>query len=327
MIHRRAVVGGTLAALALPGVATAQGTGAPGAAGQARLVVPYGPGGSTDTSARVLAERMASDLGRTIVVENRPGGGTMVGMVNVAKSKPDGTSLLLMTTTAALLPAFDMALPIDPQKDLAPVAQLADIPCVLAVNAANPAKTFPEFIEWVKAQPGPVHYSTSSTGGLPHLWGELIATRTGGKLQHIPYKAAAEALRDAVAGHVQVFVDVTTPVDTQIRAGTMRGLICGAPQRVPNVASVPTAAELGLPELEAAVYFGVATTAATPPDAIAAWNEAVNAALKADSVRERLTGLGYVTTGGTPEAYAQRLARETERWRKVIKAANIPAPT
>ena len=322
MIHRRAAVTGTIAALALPRVAGAQGTG-----GQARIVVPYGPGGSTDTSARVLAERMASDLGKSIVVENRPGGGTMVGMVNVAKSKPDGTSLLLMTTTAALLPAFDMPLPIDPQKDLAPVAQLADIPCVLAVNASNPAKSFAEFIEWVKAQPGRVHYSTSSTGGLPHLWGELISTRTDGKLQHIPYKAAAEALRDAVAGHVQVFVDVTTPVDAQIKAGTMRGLICGAPQRVANVASVPTAAELGLPELEAAVYFGVATTAGTPPEAIAAWNAAINAALKVESVRERLTGLGYVPTGGTPEAYGQRLARETERWRKVIKAANIPPPT
>jgi tripartite-type tricarboxylate transporter receptor subunit TctC len=322
MLNRRAVVAGTIASLTLPGIASAQGPG-----GTVRLVVPYGPGGSTDTSARVLAERMASDLGKTIVVENRPGGGTMVGMVNVAKRKPDGNSLLLMTTTAALLPAFDMQLPIDPQKDLAAVSQLADIPCVLAVNAKNPAKTFPEFLDWVKAQPGPVNYSTSSTGGLPHLWGELISTRTNGKLQHIPYKAAAEALRDAVAGHVPAFVDVTTPVDTQINAGTMRGLICGAPKRVANISSVPTAAELGMPELEAAVYFGVATTAGTPTDVIASWNAAINAALKVESVRERLTGLGYIPTGGTPEAYAQRLASETERWRKVIKAANIPAPT
>ena len=322
MLRRRAFAAGSLTALALPSVVRAQG-----AASQPRLVVPYGPGGSTDTAGRVLAERMSADLGKTIVVENRPGGGTMVGMVNIAKSKPDGNSLMVLTTTAALLPAFDVPLPIDPQKDLAPVAQLADIPCVLAVNAANPAKTFPEFIEWVKAQPGPVHYSTSSTGGLPHLWGELIATRTNGKLQHIPYKAAAEALRDAVAGHVQAFVDVTTPVDAQIRAGTMRGLICGSPKRVPNVASVPTAAELGMPELEAAVYFGVATTAGTPADVIAGWNAAINAALKVDSVRERLTSLGFVPTGGSADAYAQRLAAETERWRKVIKAAKIPAPT
>ena len=322
MLHRRVFAASTLAALALPRLVRAQGIAA-----QPRLVVPYGPGGSTDTAGRVLAERMSADGGKTIVVENRPGGGTMVGMVNVAKSKPDGTSLLLMTTTAALLPAFDMPLPIDPQKDLAPVAQVADIPCVLAVNAANPARTFPEFIEWVKAQPGPVHYSTSSAGGLPHLWGELIATRTNGKLQHIPYKAAAEALRDAVAGHVPAFVDTTTPVDAQIRAGTMRGLICGAPRRVPNVADVPTAAELGMPELEAAVYFGVATTAGTPPEVIAAWNAAINAALRTDTVKERLTGLGYVTTGGTPEAYGQRLAAETVRWRKVIKDAKIPAPT
>ena len=321
MLHRRAFAASTLAALALPSLVRAQGIPA-----QPRLVVPYGPGGSTDTAGRVLAERMSADLGKTIVVENRPGGGTMVGMSNVAKSKPDGGSLLLMTTTAALLPAFDMPLPIDPQKDLAPVAQLADIPCVLAVNTANPAKTFPEFLEWVKAQPGPVHYSTSSAGGLPHLWGELISLRTHRKLQHIPYRSAAHALQDAVAGEVPAFVDVTTPLDAQIRAGTMRGLICGAPERVANVSSVPTASEIGMPELEAAVYFGVATTAGSPVDAITLWNDAINGALKVDKVRERLTSLGYVLTGGTPEAYARRLAEETARWRKVIKAARIPPP-
>jgi len=322
MIQRRALVAGTLATLAAPVIARAQPS-----ASTIRLVVPYGPGGSTDTSARVLAERMASDLGKSIVVENRPGGGTMIGMLNVAKSKPDGSSLLLMTTTAALLPAFDIPLQIDPQKDLAPISQLADIPCVLAVNAKHPAKTFPEFLDWVKAQSGPVPYATSSSGGLPHLWGELIGTRADGKLQHIPYKAAAEALRDTVAGHVQVFVDTTTPVDAQINAGTMRGLICGAQKRVANVSSVPTAAELGMPELEAAVYFGVATTAGTPRDVIDYYNAAVNAALKVESVRERLAGLGYIPTGGTPEAYAKRLADETVRWRKVIKDANIPPPT
>jgi len=322
MIQRRSFVAGSAAALSLPAAAFAQGTGTP-----IRLVVPYGPGGSTDTAARVLAERMAADMGKSIVVENRPGGGTMVGMLNVAKSKPDGTSLLLTTTTAALLPAFDIPLQVEPQKDLAMVSQLADIPCVLAVNAKNPAKTFAEFIEWVKAQPGPTHYSTSSTGALPHLWGELISTRTNGKFQHIPYKAAAEALRDAVAGHVQVFVDVTTPVDGQIRAGTMRGLLCGAPQRVANIPDVPTAAELGVPDLEAAVYFGVSTTAGTPADIIALYNAAINMALKDATVRERLTSLGFIPTGGTPDAYTQRLAAETVRWRKVIKAAGIQPPT
>ncbi|TAJ88098.1 tripartite tricarboxylate transporter substrate binding protein [Reyranella sp.] len=321
MFTRRTLVTGALAATALPTLASAQVS-----ANQIRLVVPYGPGGSTDTSARVLAERMATDLGKSIIVENRPGGGTMIGMANVAKSKPDGTSLLLLTTTAALLPAFDIPLQIDPQKELAMVSQLADIPCVLAVNAKHPAKTFPEFLEWVKAQPGPVHYATSSSGGLPHLWGELISTKAGGKLQHIPYKAAAEALRDTVAGHTQVFVDVTMPVDAQINAGTMRGLICGAQKRVANVSSVPTASELGMPDLEAAVYFGVATTAGTAPDVIAYYNAAINAALKVPAVQERLASMGYIPTGGTPEAYTKRLADETVRWRKVIKAANIPAP-
>jgi tripartite-type tricarboxylate transporter receptor subunit TctC len=324
MISRRQLLGTTTAgaAVALAAPAIAQ-TGA-----QIRLVVPYGPGGSTDTAARVLAERMSAELGRTIIVENRPGGGTMVGMQNVASSKPDGLSLLLTTTTAALLPAFDMPLQIEPQKQLAMVAQLADIPCVFAVSTKHPAKNWAEFVEWLKTQPaGPVHYGTSSSGALPHLWGELISAKTGGRLQHIPYKAAAEALRDVMAGHVPAFVDVTTPVDQQIRGGTMRGLICGAPTRVPAIADVPTARELGMPDLEAAVFFGVSAPAGTPAEVIQRYNAAINTAIKVESVREKLMSMGFIPTGGTPEAYTKRLADETVRWRKVIKDAKIPAPT
>lgn len=322
MIKRRQLLATTAAgaAMAVAAPALAQ-SGAP-----IRLVVPYGPGGSTDTAARLLAERMTADLGRTIIVENRPGGGTMVGMQNVASSKPDGSSLLLTTTTAALLPAFDIPLQVEPQKQLTMIAQLADIPCVFAVNAKHPAKSFAEFTEWLKAQPSPVHYATSSTGGLPHLWGELISAKNGGQLQHIPYKAAAEALRDTVAGHVPAFVDVTMPVDQQIRGGTMRGLLCGAPTRVAAIGDVPTAKELGLPDLEAAVYFGVSAPSGTPQDIIQRYNAAINAALKVEAVREKLMSMGFIPTGGTPEAYAQRLAAETIRWRKVIKDAKIPAP-
>jgi tripartite-type tricarboxylate transporter receptor subunit TctC len=291
-----------------------------------RLVVPYGPGGSTDTAARLLAERMTVELKRSVIVENKPGGGTMVGMQFVAKSKPDGSILLLTTTTAALLPAFDIPLPINPQKDLTMVAQFADIPVLLGVRTAHPAKTLPEFAAWLKEQPGTVPYGTSSTGGLPHLWGELLNLKLGRKLEHIPYKAAAEALRDVVAGHVPAFVDVTTPIDQQIRAGTMRGLIVGAPKRVAAVPDVPTAAELGMADLEAAVYFGVSAPAGTAPDVITACNAAINAALKIETTRERLLSLGFIPTGGTAQAYTDRLASETARWRKVIKEAGIPAP-
>jgi tripartite-type tricarboxylate transporter receptor subunit TctC len=313
--------GAALAAMSAVVPAVAQGGGT-----QVRLVVPYGPGGSTDTAARLLAERMSADLGRSVIVDNKPGGGTMVGMQSVARARPDGTTLLLTTTTAALLPAFDMPLPIDPQKDLVTVSQLADIPVLLGVSTKHPAKTLAEFAAWVKAQSGSVAWATSSTGGLPHLWGELLNMKLGLKMEHIPYKAAAEALRDTVAGHVPAFVDVTTPIDQQIRGGTMRGLIVGAPQRVAAVPDVPTAAELGMPDLEAAVFFGVTAPAGTPADVIATYNGAINAALKVESVREKLVSLGYIPTGGTAQAYAERLASETVRWRKVIKEAKIPAP-
>ncbi|HJQ58398.1 MAG TPA: tripartite tricarboxylate transporter substrate binding protein, partial [Vineibacter sp.] len=285
-----------------------------------------GPGGSTDTAARLLAERLSADLGKSFIVDNKPGGGTMVGMQNVARSKPDGATLLLTTTTAALLPAFDMQLPIDPQKDLVTVSQFADIPCLLGVRADHPAKTFGDFMTWVKAQSGTVPYATSSSGALPHLWAELINLKLGRKLEHIPYKAAAEAMRDVIAGHVPLFVDVTTPIDQQIRSGTMRGLIVGAPQRVSAVPDVQTAAELGVPDLEAAVFFGVTAPAGTPAELIATYNAAINAALKVDAVRDRLVSLGYIPTGGTAQAYAQRLASETARWRRVIKEAGIQPP-
>jgi tripartite-type tricarboxylate transporter receptor subunit TctC len=325
MIRRRQLMqAGIVASAVAAGVRPSFGQGG----GQPiRLVVPYGPGGSTDTSARLLAERMSADLGKSVIVENRPGGGTMVGMQFVARSKPDGMTLLLTTTTAALLPAFDMPLPIDPQKDLACVAQLADIPVLLGVRSSHPAKTLPEFVGWLKEQPGTVPFATSSSGGLPHLWGELLNMQVGRKMEHIPYKAAAEALRDVIAGHVPAFVDVTTPIDQQIRAGTMRGLIVGAPKRVAAVPDVPTAAELGMPDLEAAVFFGVTAPAGTPQDVIATYNAAINNALKNDTVRERLVAMGYIPTGGTAQAYTARLASETERWRKVIKQAGIPAPT
>jgi len=323
MLHRRRLVqgAGALALFAATAPAFGQSKGRP-----IRLVVPYGPGGSTDTAARLLASRMTEELDQSIIVENKPGGGTMVGMQNVAHSKPDGLSLLITTTTAALLPAFDVPLPINPQKDLVAVSQLADIPCLFAVNAKHPAKTWAEFAAWLKQQPNEVHYSTSSSGGLPHLWGELISAKHGGKLHHLPYKAAAEALRDAVAGHVPAFVDTTTPVDQQIKSGTMRGLMLGAPKRVDAVPDVPTVHELGMPELEAAVYFGVTAPAGTSPELIQRYNAAINASLKHEAVREKLQSLGFIPTGGTPEAYAARLASETARWRQVIKDAKIPAP-
>ncbi|TWT06046.1 tripartite tricarboxylate transporter substrate binding protein [Reyranella sp. CPCC 100927] len=323
MIRRRQVMqaGMAIAATASAGPVVGQTGGQP-----IRLVVPYGPGGSTDTAGRLLAERMAADLGRSVIVDNKPGGGTMVGMQSVAHSKPDGTTLLLTTTTAALLPAFDIPLPIDPQKSLTAVAQFADIPVFLGVRASHPAKTLADFTAWLKEQPGTVPYGTSSTGGLPHLWGELLNLKVGRKLEHIPYKAAAEALRDVVAGHVPAFVDVTTPVDQQVRSGTMRGLIVGAPKRVAAVPDVPTAQELGLPDLEAAVYFGVTAPAGTPADVIATYNAAINKALGVEAVRERLMSLGYIPTGGPAQAYTERLASETVRWRKVIKEAGIKPP-
>ena len=319
-IGRRALLGAGGVVLAAPHIARSQG-------GEViRLVVPYGAAGSTDVAARVVAARMATELGQTIIIENKPGGGSMVGMQNVAHSRPDGYSLLFAASTAALLPAFDMPMPIDPQKDLIAVGQVADIPCLFSVNAHHPSKTLAEFSAWLKEQPGTVYFATSSSGAVTHLFGELINLKIGRKMEHISYKGFADSLRDVLGGFVPALADVVMPVDQQIRAGTMRGLVLGSAKRMPMVPDVPTGVDLGFPDLQAAVFLGIMAPAATPAEIVARYNAALNKALASDEVLSKLAGSGFILTGGSPAAYTERLSYETVRWRRVIQEAHIPPP-
>jgi tripartite-type tricarboxylate transporter receptor subunit TctC len=293
-----------------------------------RFVVPYAPGGSTDTSARIVAEKLAALLGQPVIVENKPGGGTIIGTEFVAKARPDGYAILL--TPAALIAnaAFGTTVPYDIDKDLAPVVGFVDLPMLLAANNAAPFKTVGELIAWSKAEPGrTVAYASAGVGSLTHLWGEYVKARTGMPLEHVGYKGSAEALRDVIAGHVPLFADVLVPTAAAIRVGQVRGLAVAMASRSSLLPDVPTVAEAGLPGMEGSVPFGISLPGGTPASLVTQLNAAFNQALADPPTRARLVELGFVPVGGAAQDYAAMLAAEIAKWRKVIRDAKIPPPS
>jgi tripartite-type tricarboxylate transporter receptor subunit TctC len=291
-----------------------------------RFVVPYAPGGATDTSARIAAERLTELLGQQVIVDNRPGGGTIIGTEIVAKAKPDGYTILLAPGTIATNTAFDIKLPYDTVKDLVPVVGLVDMPILLAASNDAPFKTVAELIAWAKTQPGSISFSSAGNGSIPHLWGEQFGAVTGVKLEHIGYKGSADALKDVMGGQVKLFSDVLLPSGLQVKAGRLRGLAVATKERSPMLPDVPTVAEAGLPGMEGGVFFGIMTTTGTPPDVLARLNKAFNEILAEPATRKKLLDLGFILVGGSADAYGARVASETARWRKVIQDAHIPSP-
>jgi len=291
------------------------------------FVVPYAPGGSTDTSTRIIAEKLTQIFGQQVVVENKPGGATIVATEIVAKARPDGLTLLLTPGALSVNAAFGMSLPYDSFKDLAPIARFVDLPMLLAANNDAPFKSVAELIAWSKAVPGRVvPYASAGVGSLPHLWGEYLKARTGMPLEHVGYKGSAEALRDVIGGHVPLFSDVLMPTSAPIRAGKLRGLAVAMSKRSALLPDVPTVSEVGLAGMEAAVAFGISTTGGTPAPIVARLNAAVNEALADAAVKKRLEDLGFTAVGGTADGYAKDLVAETDKWRKVIKDSKIPPP-
>jgi tripartite-type tricarboxylate transporter receptor subunit TctC len=291
-----------------------------------RFVVPYAPGGSTDTSSRIIAERLSLLFGQQVIVDNKPGGGTIIGTEIVAKAKPDGHTILLAPGALAVNAAFGIRLPYDSFKDLAPIARFVDLPLLLAANNDAPFKSVAELLAWSKSGDRTVPYASAGIGSIPHLWGEYLKARTGMPLEHVGYKGSAEALRDVMAGHVPLFSDVLMPTAAPVKAGKLRGLAVAMAARSPLLPDVPTVREAGLAGMEGAVPFGISTTGGTPVAVVERLNVVVNEALADPGVRQKLQDLGFIPIGGTAEFYAQSLAKETEKWRTVIKESNIPPP-
>ena len=320
MIKRRGVLAGA-AGWTIVGASAVRAQAWPSQ--QIKIVVPYIPGGATDTAGRIVAEKMTALLGQQVIVENRGGGNTIIGMELVAKSRPDGHTLLLGTTTLATNAALGLKQPYDPLKDFQPISTVADIPDIVAIHPSVPAKTLPEFVEWVNKQPQIVRYGTSGVGNQPHLWAELLRARLKLKMENVAYKGVADTLRDVLAGHVPIIIDVVLPTGNHVAAGRLTGLALASAERSSICPTVPTVGELGMKDMESAVFYGLVAPAGVPRPIIDRLNGLVQQIIKDPEVIKRYNDLGFIMTGSTPEAYMEKLKFETERWTKVVKDNGI----
>jgi len=320
MIKRRSVLAAT-AGWTIVGASAVRAQAWP--AQPIKIVVPYGPGGATDTAGRLLAEKLTPLVGQQVIVENKGGGNTIIGMELVAKSKPDGYTLLLGTTTLATNAALGLKQPYDPLKDFQPISTLADIPDFIAINKDLPVKDYKAYVDWVNSQPQKVRYATSGLGNQPHLWAELFRARNKLNLENIAYKNAADALRDVMGGHVPIVIDVVMPAGVLAAQGKLTGIAVSSEKRSPVAPNVPTVVELGMPDMVSAVFFGVVAPAGIPRPVLDRLNGLVRQIIKEPDVEKKFADLGYVTTGSTPEAYLEKLKFETARWTKVVKDNNI----
>ena len=288
-----------------------------------RLVVPSSPGGGTDITGRILAQKLSEQLGHQVVVDNRAGAGTTIGNDIVAKSAPDGYTLLMGVSTLAINPSMYSKLPYDAMRDFAPISQAVAVPNLLTVHPSLPAKTVKEFIALAKSKPGSITYGSAGMGTNPHLSGELFRTLAGIDIVHVPYKGSGQSVISLLAGEIGAnFPSLPTAI-SYVKAGRLRGLGVTTAKRTQALPDVPSIAEAGLPGYEAMQWFGVLAPAATPRAIIDRLYHEVSRALRAPEVKERLNAEGAEVVAGTPEEFAGYIKSETEKWAKVIKAAGI----
>jgi len=288
-----------------------------------RIVVPATPGGAIDLIARSLAEKMTASLGQPVVVENKPGASNNLGTDFVAKSPPDGYTLVIIASSHATNKYLFKQMPFDPVKDFEPVVYTHVVPLLLAVNPTVPAKTVSELTAWIKANPDKAIYASSGPGSSLHMAAELYMNMTGVKMHHVPYKGSSAAHPDLLAGRTAIIFDTITAVQGHVKSGALRGIAVTTASRSSAMPELPTIAESGLPGYEASTWGGILAPAGTPKDVVAKLNGSINAALKMDDVRKRLMGAGVEIQGGTPEQFAYVIRNEIEKWGRVTKAAGI----
>jgi tripartite-type tricarboxylate transporter receptor subunit TctC len=287
------------------------------------LIVPLAPGSTTDAAARLLAQRASQTLGVQIVVESKPGAGSMLGSAAVAKAAPDGYTLLMGAVGLAINPLLYKSVPYDTERDFAPVSLLITTPMIMLVNPAVGTRSLREFLVKYKGSQD-LSYGSAGPGTLPQLSGELFKVKSGIALRHVPYKGGAQALNDTIAGHVQI--NFGTPVTKpMIDSGKVLALAVAAPQRAETLPNVPTFAEEGLPipELDAGAWFGILAPAGTPKDIVQKLSQHFNDALTYPAVRDQLRTLGLAPKGTTPEAFARFLHEEIERWPPIFARTGI----
>jgi tripartite-type tricarboxylate transporter receptor subunit TctC len=291
---------------------------------QIELVVPFVAGGTTDTVARLIAQRLSDRWGQPAIVSNRPGGGSSIGTSLVAKAAPDGHTLMV-TTIAFAINASLQKQPYDVVKDFAPITEIASIPLMLVVHNSLPVHSVQEFVAYSKSQPAGLDYATSGPGTSTHLAAEMFKTMTGAKLVHVPFKGNAEVLNALLGGHVKVHFALTASTLQHVRSGALRVLAVTTEKRLPELPDVPTVAELGYPGYEITSWQGVFAPAGTPKDIIDKLNGEIVAMLQAPDVRARIIGEGADPVGSSPEQWSARFKNEVEKWAKVVRSAGLVA--
>jgi len=290
-----------------------------------RLLVPFTPGGVTDSSGRLIAEYLGRRLGQQVIVDNKPGASGNIGTAQAVSAVPDGYTLLLaFDGTMVINPHVFAKVPFDTLNDFAPVGRIGSATLILVAHPDVPAKTLTDVIGLSKTKPMP--YGTSGIGGTPHIAGEMLAQRTGAKLEHVPYKGGGQAMTDVMGGAIPLVYTAVAGAQGHVKSGKLKAIAVSGAQRVGSLPDVPTFIESGLPELkDFAVdsWVGLLAPAKTPPAVMARLNTELNAVLNDPAVRERLAVLGIVPTPGTPEQFRQQMQRDLAAYGAIVKAAGI----
>ena len=291
-----------------------------------RVIAAFPPGGSADLLARVISDKLSTALGQPFVVENRPGAGGTIGADAVAKSAPDGYTLLLgVTASQTIAPSVYKSLPYDAARDFRPVALVAAIPVALVVHPSIAANTAREFVAVAKVANPPLQFASSGSGAIPHLAGELFQLSQGVTLQHVPYKGAPLAMSDLLAGRVQLMFDNLPTVLPHIRSGKMRALAIAGPKRARALPDLPTLAEAGIPGVEVGSWFGVLAPAGTPDAIVAVLSREIAKAVSADDAKARMDAMGAEPSYLPPEEFARLVRADTEKWARLVKATGARA--
>jgi tripartite-type tricarboxylate transporter receptor subunit TctC len=305
-------------------------TAAGGAAAQTfpaktvRLIVPFAPGGSTDITARIVAQKLGEAWKQQVVVDHRSGAGGNIGAEAVARAAPDGYTLLLATTGVMSINMFlYKTLTYDAARDLAPVTQIGSLPLILIVHPSLPAKSVKELIAIAKAKPGALTYASSGVGGATHMTAELFRAMAGVDIVHVPYKGSGQAMVDLVAGQVVVAFDQIVSSLPHVEAGKLRALAVTSGKRFESVAKLPTVAEAGVPGYEAVSWNGIAAPAATPAAILTRVQADTARVLQLPDIKDRFSKDGIEPVGSTPEQFAAHVRSEREKWGKVVKTAGI----
>jgi len=290
-----------------------------------RYIVPQGAGGSSDTLARLVTQKLSESLGQQVITDNRPGATGIIGTEIVARAAPDGYTLLQVATSHATNPALSTKMPFDPIRDFTPVTLLSQAPNLWIVHPSLPVKNMRELIALAKTRPGEINYSSSGTGSSQHLAGELLKSMAHIDIVHIPYKGSPPALIDLLGGRVVLMCSTIAPAMPLAKSGKLRALAVTSLKRSAAVPEIPTVAESGLPGYEATAWQGVLAPAGTPRDVIVKLNTEMVRIINQPDVRKHLGDQGYEPAGNSPEQFAEYIKSEIAKWTRVIKAAGLKA--